>query len=75
MADTEVFADIETVHAAVPVQAAPLQPVNTYPAAGAGVSVTLVPLLNAAEQLAPHAIPAGLDATEPPEPEFVTASV
>ncbi len=72
---TEVFADIETVHEPVPVHAAPLQPVNTYPVAGVGESVTLVPLVNALEQVAPQVIPAGLDTTVPPEPEFATLSV
>src|SRR6185503_8206401 len=42
----------------VPVQA-PLQPVKVAPAAGVAVSVTAVPLLKDAEQVAPQLTPAG----------------
>src|SRR6266571_3065284 len=37
----------------------PLQPVKVEPAAGAAVKVTAVPLANAAEYVAPQAMPAG----------------
>ena len=66
-----VMARVQVV--AVPVQA-PLQPVKAEPAAGVAVSVTFVPLLKLAEQLAaetPAAVgvaqlmPAGLDDTVP----------
>src|SRR5262245_50368600 len=53
---TELAAFIVTVHVPVPVQA-PLQPVNEAPAAGVAVSVTAVPLLNVAEQVAPQLMP------------------
>jgi hypothetical protein len=66
-----VMARVQVV--AVPVQA-PLQPVKAEPVAGVAVSVTFVPLLKLAEQLAaetPAAVgvgqlmPAGFDATVP----------
>jgi hypothetical protein len=53
-----------TLHVPVPVQS-PLQPVNTQPVAGCGVSVTLVPAANAAEQVVPQLIPAGWLVTVP----------
>ena len=43
----------------VPVQA-PLHPLKMLPAAGVALSVTLVPLLSLALQVAPQLIPAGL---------------
>ena len=47
----------------VAVPQVPLQPVNTEPAAGTAVSVTLVPLLKGALQVAPQSTPAGADVT------------
>ena len=44
VAVTVVAADIVTVHAPVPEQPPPLQPVNVEPAAGVAVSITAVPL-------------------------------
>jgi hypothetical protein len=59
----------------VPEQPAPLQPLNVEPAAGVAVSVTIVPSLKDAEQVAPQLIPAGALVTEPdPVPAFVTVS-
>ena len=58
--------------AAAPVQA-PLQPVKLEPAAAAAVSVTLVPSVKSAWQVAPQAIPAGLLVTVPlPAPAALT---
>ena len=66
---------IVTVQVPVPVQP-PLQPVNVEPVAGVAVSVTAVPLANAAEQVAPHEMPVGELETVPlPVPAFVTARV
>ena len=49
---------------------------NVEPAAGVAVSVTSVPSLNDAAQVAPQLIPAGELVTEPePVPAFVTVSV
>jgi len=63
---------IVTVHAPVPVQL-PLQPVKVEPAAGAAVKVTMVPMANAAEQVTPQEMPAGLLVTVPlPAPVFET---
>src|SRR5207245_3234610 len=45
--------------APVPEQAPPVQPVKVEPAAGAAVSVTAVPLVKLAEQVAPQVMPAG----------------
>jgi hypothetical protein len=60
----------------VPAQPAPVKPANGEPAAGVAVSVTAVPLLNEAEQLAPQLIPAGELATEPdPDPAPDTVKV
>ena len=65
-----------TAQVPVPVQPPPLQPVNVEPAAGVAVKVTAVPLANAAEQVAPQAMPAGALETVPvPVPAVVTASV
>jgi hypothetical protein len=61
--------------ALVPEQAPP-QPVKLEPASGAAVSVTLVPSLKDAEQVAPQVIPPGLLVTVPvPLPAFETVSV
>src|SRR6266566_3828848 len=65
-----------TVHGPVPEQALPLQPLKIEPVAGVAMSVTTVPLSNAAEQVAPQSIPGGLDVTVPlPEPSRVTERV
>lgn len=60
------------VQGPLPLQAPP-QPVKTQPAAGAGFSVTLVPVSNEAEHVGAQEMPAGLDVTEP-EPLVVTVS-
>ena len=66
---------IVTVQAPVPVQL-PLQPVKVEPATGAAVKVTMVPVANAAEQLAPQEMPAGALVTVPvPTPVLLTVSV
>jgi len=63
-----------TVQASVPLQPAPDQPANVLPGLEA-VSVTAVPALKAAEQVAPQSIPAGELVTAPlPSPLFVTLS-
>src|SRR5881628_2950059 len=65
-----------TVHGPVPEQPPPLQPVKVEPAAGGAVSVTTVPLPNAAEHVAPQEIPAGALVTVPlPAPVLLTVSV
>jgi hypothetical protein len=75
LAVTDMAAVIVVVHVPVPVQP-PLQPVKVEPAAGVAVSVTAVPLANAAEQVAPHEIPAGALETVPvPAPAFVMVRV
>jgi len=63
-APTVVAVAIATVHAPVPEQP-PDQPVKIAPAAGVAVSVTLVPVLNVAEHVAPQMIPAGALLTVP----------
>src|SRR2546422_10890289 len=66
---------IVTVQAPVPGQL-PLQPVKVEPAAGAAVKVTMVPMANAAEQVAPQEMPAGALGTVPvPTPGLLTVSV
>src|SRR5947199_10758680 len=65
IAVTTVAALRVTVQGAVPVQLPPLQPVKTDPAAGVAVSVTTVPLVKEAEQVAPQSIPAGVPVTVP----------
>ena len=65
---------IVITQAPVPEQA-PDQPVNLYPRAAAGVSVTFVPDANAAEQAPGQAIPVGELVTVPPLPVTVTVSV
>ena len=59
MAVTVVAALSVTVHAPVPEQPPPLQPVKVEPAAGVAVKVTAVPLAYAAEHVVPQEIPAG----------------
>jgi len=65
VAVTVVAAEIVTVQAPVPVHPPPLQPLKVEPAAGAAVSVTAVPLVKLAEQVAPQAMPAGELVTVP----------
>jgi hypothetical protein len=75
VAVTVVAALSVTVQVPVPEQP-PLQPLKVEPAAGVAVKVTAVPLANAAEQVAPHEMPAGLLVTVPlPAPVFETVSV
>ena len=76
MAVTACAAFTVTVQVAVPVQPPPLQPLKVEPAAGAAVSVTAVPLANAAEQVVPQETPAGALVTLPvPAPALLTVSV
>lgn len=76
VAPTAVSEVIVTVQAAVPVQAAPLQPANTDPGAAVGVKVTTVPELKSAEHAAPQLIPAGVLVTVPvPAPLLVSERV
>ncbi len=64
-----------TTQLPVPVQA-PLQPAKVLPVVGVAVSVTLVPLLNAALQAVPQLMPAGVLVMVPePVPVRVTLSV
>jgi hypothetical protein len=72
LADTDVSAESDTVQVPVPVQAEPLHPVKTNPAAAVGVRVTAVPLLNELEHVAPQVIPAGFEVTDPPVALFAT---
>ena len=58
VAVTEVFAERETSQEAVPLQA-PDHPAKVDPEAGVAVSVTEVPLLKSAVQVAPQLIPEG----------------
>src|SRR6267142_1996575 len=75
VAVTDVAALIVTVQVPVPVQPPPLQPVKVDPAAGVAVSVTAVPLANAAEQVAPQEMPTGALETVPvPAPVLLTVS-
>ena len=73
MATTLRAAVMETVHVPVPVQS-PSQPANAEPDAGVAVSVTEVPSVKVAEQVAPQLMPAGLLVTVP-LPCFPTVSV
>src|SRR6058998_3905639 len=76
VAVTVVAAPSVTRHVPVPEQLPPLQPAKVEPAAGAAVSVTAVPLANAAAQVVPQATPAGALVTVPlPTPALVTVSV
>src|SRR5207249_698877 len=73
VAVTVVAAETVTVQAPVPEQPPPLQPLKVEPAAGAAVSVTAVPLVKLAEQVAPQLMPAGALVTVPlPVPAGVT---
>jgi len=73
---TVVAALTVTVQVPVPAQPPPLQPLKVEPAAGAAVSVTEVPVANAAEQVAPQETPAGALVTVPlPAPALLTVSV
>src|SRR5436309_2706383 len=59
----------------VPEQPLPVQPPKVEPAAGVAVSVTAVPLVKLAEQVAPQVIPAGELVTVPlPVPTLLTVS-
>ena len=65
---------IESVQAPAPVQAPPLQPEKTDPAAGVAPSATDVRGVKAALHVAPQSIPAGALVTVPvPEPALPTA--
>jgi hypothetical protein len=76
VAVTVVAALSVTVQVPAPEQPPPLQPVKVDPAAAVAVRVTAVPLVNAAEQVAPQEIPAGELLTVPePAPDLVTESV
>ena len=74
VAVTLVAAFIVTAHVVPePEQPPPLQPANVEPPAGLAVSVTEVPELYEAEQVAPQLIPAGFDVTVPlPDPPLFT---
>jgi hypothetical protein len=75
LAPTDLAALIVTVQAPVPEQL-PLQPAKVAVADGVAVSVTTVPLVNEAEHVVPHEIPAGLLVTVPvPVPASDTVSV
>jgi len=75
VAVTVVAAETVTTQVPVPVQPPPLQPLKADPAAGAAVSVTAVPLVKLAEQVAPQVMPAGELVTVPlPVPALLTVS-
>ena len=62
-----------TVQVPLPEQPPPLQPVKVEPASGVAVRVTAVPMVNEAEQVAPHETPEGALVTVPlPVPVLVT---
>ena len=76
VAVTVVAAETVTTHDPVPEQPPPLQPLKVEPAAGAAVSVTAVPLVKLAAQVAPQVMPAGLLVTVPaPVPALETVRV
>src|SRR6266704_3302625 len=76
VAVTVVAAVMVTTHGPVPEHPPPLQPVKVEPVAGLAVSVTAVPLVKLAEQVAPQVIPAGELVTVPlPVPAGVTVRV
>src|SRR5574341_265114 len=65
-----------TVQVPVPLHPSPLQPEKVELLAGAAERVTLVPAVNAALQMEPQLIPAGLVVTVPsPRPPIPTVSV
>ena len=65
VAVTAFAAFIETVQVESCRLQAPLQPLKPEPAAATAVSVTLVPSVKSAAQVAPQAMPAGLLVTVP----------
>src|SRR5205814_8681337 len=76
VAVTVVAAVTDTTHDPVPVHPPPLQPPKVDPAAGVAVSVTAVPLVKLAAQVAPHVMPAGALVTVPlPVPALETVRV
>src|SRR5438093_1599836 len=76
VAVTVVAAETVTTQVPVPEHPPPLQPLKVEPAAGLAVSVTAVPLVKLAEQVAPQVIPAGKLVTVPlPVPAGVTVRV
>jgi len=76
VAVTVVAAESVTVQAPVPEQPPPVQPLKVEPPAGAAVSVTAVPLVKLAAQVAPQSMPAGELVTVPlPVPAGVTVRV
>ena len=75
VAVTDWFEPIVMLQAPVPVHA-PLQPLNTCPAAGVAARLTDVPDTNVAEQVAPQLMPAGALLTDPvPVPARVVVNV
>ena len=60
-AETDCEADRVTVHEPVPEQPPPIQPANVEPASALAVSVTTVPDVTLALQLAPQLISARLE--------------
>src|SRR5439155_1206969 len=73
---TVVAAEMVTVQVPVPAQPPPLQPLKVEPPAGAAASVTAVPLVKLAAQVAPQMMPAGALVTAPlPVPALLTVSV
>src|SRR5437879_5838642 len=76
VAVTVVAAESVTVQAPGPEQPPPLQPLKVEPVVGAAVSVTAVPLVKLAAQVAPQMMPAGALVTAPlPVPALLTVSV
>ena len=74
VAVTERAWSIVTWQVLVPEQS-PDQPAKFELASGAAVSVTVVPISNAAEHVGPQSMPAGLEATVPaPSPSLITES-
>jgi hypothetical protein len=72
LAVTDLAALVVTLHVLVPVHA-PDQPVKVEIPSAAAVSVTSVPVAKPAEQVLPHAIPAGKEVMVPlPDPMVVT---
>ena len=76
LAMTILAAFIATVQVPLPEHPSPLHPVNVAVADGVAVSVTVAPLVNEAEQVVPHEIPAWVLVTVPvPVPARDTVSV